>query len=42
MRDPKLFGYLDGHSLEEAVMSGSLWEHVHDEHGKDIEGWLRE
>jgi hypothetical protein len=40
MRDPQLFAYLDGQSLEEAVMTGSLWDHVHGEHGDDIAAWV--
>lgn len=41
MSDPQLFAYLDGQSLGDAVMTGKLFSHVHDEHGADIERWLR-
>ncbi len=42
MRDPQLFAYLDGESLEDAIMTRSLWGHLHDEHGNDIAAWLSE
>jgi hypothetical protein len=41
LNDPKRFAELDGKSLGEALVSGSYYSHIRDEHGKDIKAWKK-
>jgi hypothetical protein len=41
LNDPKRFPGLDGKSLGEALVSGSYFSHIRDEHGKDIRAWKK-
>jgi hypothetical protein len=41
LNDPKRFSNLDGKSLGEALVSGSYFSHIRDEHGKDISAWQK-
>lgn len=40
LNDPARFPSLEGKSLGQAIISGSLFTHFHDEHGDDIQKWI--
>ncbi len=41
LNDPMRFPGLDGKSLGKALMDGSYFSHIRDEHGKDIRAWKK-
>jgi hypothetical protein len=41
LNDPNRFPNLDGKSLAEALVSGSYYSHIRDEHGEDIKAWKK-
>jgi hypothetical protein len=40
LNDPNLFHWLEGESLGAALVSGSYFSHLPEEHGDDVEAWL--
>ena len=40
--DAETFPFLDGQSLADAVVTGSLFGHFHDEHEPEIQSWFAE
>ena len=41
LNDHKRFPELDGKSLSDALVSGSYFSHIRDEHGKDLKAWKK-
>ena len=41
LNDPRRFPNLDGKSLGQALVSGSYFSHIRQEHGKDIRAWKK-
>ncbi|MBL8128179.1 MAG: hypothetical protein JNM64_11120, partial [Chloroflexia bacterium] len=42
LTDGSYFAWTEGQSLGDAIVSGALFDHLHDEHEADIRRWLAE